>query len=96
VLFPFAYIAPCAETLVAGIIACEMAVLDQSLLVVAAGDKGNLLVITHLNPSVVQLLLQLDVEDFFLSVHRQLYTGAAYRMMLFKLMSLQRVAAEVW
>lgn len=67
VLLPFACIAPCAETLMSRIVARKMAVLDQALLVMAASDEGDFLVITHSDQRVVQLLLQLGFEIFLIS-----------------------------
>jgi hypothetical protein len=48
VLIPLTFVAPSAKTLVAGIVACEMTVLDESLLLMAAGNERNLFVVAHL------------------------------------------------
>lgn len=48
----------------ARIVACEMAVLDKSLLFMAASDKGNLLVKTHPNSNAVKILLQLEMRGY--------------------------------
>lgn len=47
-LVPFSLEAPGSETLVAGIVAGEVAVLDESLLVMATGDEVDLLVKAHI------------------------------------------------
>lgn len=46
---PFSLVAPRSETLMAGVIAGEMTVLDESLLVMATGDEVDLLVEAHLD-----------------------------------------------
>jgi hypothetical protein len=47
-LVPFSSVTPRAEALVARIVPCEMAVLDEPFLEVATLWKGDLLIIAHL------------------------------------------------
>jgi hypothetical protein len=47
-LIPLSFVAPSTKALAAGVVAREMAVLDQPLLVVTTGNEGNLFVVAHL------------------------------------------------
>jgi hypothetical protein len=48
-LVPFTFVAPCAETLMVGVVAGKVAVLYEPLFVVATSDKVDLLVEAHVD-----------------------------------------------